>query len=582
MRKIINLVVLSILVLSVASCDRGIDEFLDKAPGIDITEDIVFSSKTELLSFVAGIYFEGIPAGYPYKGFNDISGNVLNTGGATEEGDLERGWYPSNDWNGGSIGPGSIIWHEDVVFEKRWEVLRSINTVLERLDEVPGLTASEYDQFKGEVLFIRALLNLEMLKRYGGFPIVDKRFLLTDNLMIPRSTIEECVNFIIGDCDAAAALLPASNTGIMRGRATKLAAMMVKSRTLLLAASPIFNTATPYLSFGSNNALICYGNEDVGRWKLAADAAKAVIDAAGEGGVRLIDDQGVDKNYKYVWEQQDNDEIIFADKAINGQNAWSMMPWGNYVPGPIYAGQVGVSVPMNHVMKYEKRDGTPQVWDVNGGDDLNQKYEELDYRFKQSIAYNGAYWNEDYPVVETYLGGAHVAQCLGGAWLRKGIPDALTRSNPVIVNWTVFRLAEAYLNYAEAINEAEGPADAYAYLNTIRNRSGMPDLPAGLTKDQFRERVRNERAIELFFEDHRFWDIRRWLIAEEEGVMQGDFYGLKISPVGGGPVSPGTEFRYEFYVFEKRIFHKKMYLHPYPLTEVNKGYIVENPGYINN
>src|SRR5690606_549252 len=193
--RIIGKIAICILLITSVSCDKGIDEFLDKAPGIDITEDVIFSSKTELLSFVAGIYFDGIPAGYPYKGFNDISGNVLNTGGATEEGDLDRSWYPSNDWNTGSIGPGSIIWHEDAIYNKRWEVIRRINTVLERLDEVPNLTAEEKNQFKGEVLFIRALTNFEILKRYGGFPIIEKRFQLTDDLMIPRSSIEESVNF---------------------------------------------------------------------------------------------------------------------------------------------------------------------------------------------------------------------------------------------------------------------------------------------------------------------------------------------------------------------------------------------------
>ncbi|WP_236974584.1 RagB/SusD family nutrient uptake outer membrane protein [Membranihabitans maritimus] len=583
MKIIVNTIGVYLLIMILGSCDKGIGDFLDKAPGVDITEDVVFSSQQELLSFVSGIYFDGIPAGYPYKGFNDISGNVLNTGGATEEADLDRSWYPSNDWNGGSIGPGSIIWHEDAIYNKRWEVIRRINTVLERINDVPDLTEEEKNQFIGEVLFIRALTNFEILKRYGGFPIVKERFDLTDDLMIPRSTVEECVNFIVEDCDRAAEFLPDANMGIMRGRATKGAALMVKSRTLLYAASPLLNTGDPYLDFGENNELICYGSTDVQRWQLAADAARAVIDWAPQGQCHLIEDQGEDKNYKYVWEQTDNSEIILADKPISEQNAWSMMPWGNYVPATIYNGQVGASVPMNHVMKYEKRDGTPQSWNMeDGGDDLNQKYEELDYRFKQSVAYNGAYWNEDYPVVETYEGGAHISQCLGGAWLRKGIPTALTRSNPVIVNWIVFRLAEAYLNYAEALNEANGgpTPEAYEAVNKIRNRSGMPDLPEGLIQEEFRQRVRNERAVELFFEDHRFWDIRRWLIAEEEGVMQGDFYGLKINPVGSGEVTEDTEFRYDFYVFETRTFHKKMYLHPYPLEEVNKGYIVENPGYI--
>jgi len=139
----------------------------------------------------------------------------------------------------------------------------------------------------------------------------------------------------------------------------------------------------------------------------------------------------------------------------------------------------------------------------------------------------------------------------------------------------VFRLAEAYLNYAEALNEAQGPVQAaHDAVNLIRQRSGMPRLPANLTKDQFRDRVRNERDIEMAFEDHRLYDIRRWKIAENEGVMQGAMQGLRITR----PTS-GTEFSYQVYTFENRSFFSRMYLHPFQNTEVFKGYLVQNPGY---
>jgi hypothetical protein len=138
----------------------------------------------------------------------------------------------------------------------------------------------------------------------------------------------------------------------------------------------------------------------------------------------------------------------------------------------------------------------------------------------------------------------------------------------------LYRLNEFYLNYAEALNEFNGPtAEAYAAVNAIRTRSGMPDLPEGLSKDQFRTRVRNERDVELAFEDHRFWDIRRWLIAEEEGVMKGAMYGLRITKVNA------TTFSWVPYVFENRSFNKNMYLHPYDLAEVLKGNLVQNPGW---
>jgi hypothetical protein len=155
----------------------------------------------------------------------------------------------------------------------------------------------------------------------------------------------------------------------------------------------------------------------------------------------------------------------------------------------------------------------------------------------------------------------------------KHIPEALGSGN-VVPSTAIYRLNEFYLNYAEALNEFEGPtSDAYAKVNAIRLRSGMPPLPAGLSKNQFRTRVQNERDIELAFEDHRFWDIRRWLIAENEGVMKGDFYGLNITKVNA------TTFSWVPYVFETRTFKKEMYLHPYPLSEVLKGSLVQNPGW---
>src|SRR5690606_3445621 len=176
-------------------------------------------------------------------------------------------------------------------------------------------------------------------------------------------------------------------------------------------------------------------------------------------------------------------------------------------------------------------------------------------------------------------GSAHRNFCLGSHWMRKLIPRTLIFSgaNAPVMNWIVFRLAEMYLNYAEAVNEANnGPTEeAYLAVDAIRARSGLPALPRGLSQDEFRERVRRERAVELAFEDHRFWDIRRWKIADEEGVMKGKFYGLSITPLKDGT----GEFRYVPYVFEERIWNDKMYLHPFYIEEMYKGYLVQNPGW---
>ena len=146
------------------------------------------------------------------------------------------------------------------------------------------------------------------------------------------------------------------------------------------------------------------------------------------------------------------------------------------------------------------------------------------------------------------------------------------------------RYAEILLSYAEAMNEAYGPTGNVGYrlnavraLNQVRNRVGveMPAVPTAISKEELREKIRNERRVELAFEDHRFWDVRRWMIAEQEGVMSGAMYGIKIYWINSSP----QEFRYTPYLYENRTFTKKMYLHPFSTNEVNKGYLIQNPGY---
>ena len=575
MKTIIRAIVCGVLCLAVSSCDKNLNEFLDKAPGVDVTENTVFSSKVQLETFITGTYRIGMHSIFTYNDAALIptSRTFCINAPITDEAECEVTFMHPEQWNAGNVTSATtLVANEDYRYYIRWTAIRNCNIILERINEVPGLDETYKNQVIGEMKFIRALNYEEMLKRYGGVPIIDKRFQLTDDFQVKRSTIEEVVNFIVKDCDEAVAKLPATYTANFRGRATKTAAQMLKARTLLIAASPLFNSATPYLSLGADNKLICYGNQDNSRWQLAADAAKAALDLAPAGNFALITDKGVDKNYKYAWEQNDNAEVVLAEKVYASRGR-TQFPWYGQQPVSIINSWGGVSVIHNFVRKYEKKDGTPQTWP--GGNDLNKKYAELDPRFAQTVGYNGSYYDKDVPLLETFQGGRHAADCDGGAWLKKLLPDALSATSGAVPNGIIFRLAEAYLTYAEALNEAQGPVPAaYDAVNTIRQRSGMPKLPAGLTKEQFRDRVRNERDIELAFEDHRLYDIRRWKTAENDGVMQGSFYGLRITKIAGS-----TDFKYEPYVFETRTFLPRMYLHPFLNTEVYKGYLVQNPGY---
>lgn len=591
MRNIFIILITGILYISSTSCERIFGDFLEKGPGVDVTEDTIFSSKSQAMLFLASCYEQGLQSPFNYNSYrfgsastaNDIYNREATYMCMSDEATHSGSWWFSNQVNNGSLNAGSNL---DILYEERWTAIRMMHTMLDRIDDVPDADDAFKTQIKGEVRFLRAQLYFDMFKRYGGVPIIRKKFMPDhlNEMKIPRSSVDSTIQWIIQDCDFAIANLPDVYPSNMKGRITRGTAMALKAKTLLYAASPLFNSATPYLNMAdpADDRLICYGNYDVNRWQLAADAAKAVIDWAPIGGVSLVEDQGVEKNYRYVWEKADNKEIIFADKEANGQGNPQV-----YLAPKWMGGQSPMPTQNFIEQFYDKMDGNPQTWQASGTD-LNVKYAQLDPRFRQSIGYNTFYWSAARGQLAIYQSppspaGIHYAGCLTGYWLKKYLPDAVNvvwSSSGYPFNWTWYRLAEFYLSYAEALNEynSSPPQAAYDAVNKIRTRSGMPDLPTGLTKDQFRDKVRKEWAVEFAFEDHRWWDILRWKIAEN--VVNGPMYGLKIYyPVRSKPISDPTAFSYTRYVYQTRVWQKKFYLCNFTIEEVNKGYLVQNPGW---
>jgi starch-binding outer membrane protein, SusD/RagB family len=595
--------------LLTTACDKS---FLDKAPGVDLTEDNAFLNKASLETFMTTIYRYSVHSNFRYR----IQGEAFNatasyyipfsqvnatdcihpSSSISDEGDAsEAAFVNNNRWNEGVVLPSNIVNFEDFRYYIRWIAMRQINLVLKRINEVPDADDAYKKQVVAEVKALRAMNYVEMLKRYGGVPIVTQVFEAGEKVDAPRASFEDCIKFIVKDIDEAFPNLPVAYSASLTGRVTALTALCIKSEALLYAASPQYNTATPVLPMtnAADNKLICYGNADPNRWKVAADAAKATLDFALANGFGLIDDPanrnpkeldngtvGPLGNYRVSWETTNNKELIFmyqgGANSANGITNIGNAPltfWNAACYGSFWS---GISVPLNFLKKYEKLDGTPQTWDAAGGTDLIAKYAELDPRFKQTMSYTNGYYTARDPISQIYNGGKDYVNCKGGLWLRKYIPRNATTAN-FVMNDVLFRVNELYLNYAEALNEFSGPTpEAYAAVNAIRTRSGMPNLPTGLTKEQFRQRVRNEIAIELVNDDHRFWDIKRWLIAEEEGVMKGNFEGLQITRTG---TTPAFKYSWKPYVFETRTFTPKMYLHPFPLTEVLKGNLTQNPGW---
>lgn len=575
------------------SCEDMYGDFLEKAPGSDITEDTIFSSMAQVQIFLASCYEQSLfnpwnETTYRYGGGSydptHTDDNISIWSCISDEAKHQIGWFNSNKINVGNVNTSSAFY--DPFVNHRWTAMRMVHTLLERIDDVPDADNAFKTQIKAEARHLRAEINFENFKRYGGIPLVDRRFKPDEinEMKVPRSSVDSTIQFIVQDLDYAASILPDTYPSNMRGRITKGASLSLKSRVLLYAASPLYNTDAPPLSMSdpANNRLICYGTYDVSRWQKAADAAKAVLDWASSAGVHLITDQGVDKNYRYVWEINDNAEIILANKhADKDHRAPSPGNPIRYWLDRSLGGLQGVQPTHSFVESmYDKRDGTSQSW-PDEADNLSEKYAELDYRLGQTIGYNGMYWNQARGNLAIYRGPGRVGpQSVGnitGYVIKKWIPDYVTGGGtPVDIDFFRYRLAEFYLNYAESLNEVKGAVpEAYNAVNTVRARSGMPPLPLGLTKEEFRERVRKERGIELAYENHRWWDLRRWRMSEQ--VLNGPFYGLKIYK--NQPETDPLTFRYEKYVFEQRVFTPNMYHYFFPVKEINLGYIVQNPGW---
>lgn len=401
--------------------------------------------------------------------------------------------------------------------------------------------------WRAEARFLRAYFHFELLKRYGPIPIVTSTLSINGNYEnTPRPTMKEVVDFIAKECDIAAdtlELTPWRNVNDAFGRATKGAALALKSRLLLYAASPL------YVDFGDTNE--ANKPTDVALWKSAADAAKAVID---------LNQYELASSYADLFKNDfQNKEYIFVRRyAANSDFEKSNFPVS-------FGGKGGTNPSQNLVDDYEMLDGTPFDW--NDPAKAAQPFENRDARLEATILMNMAPFKGK--KVATYPEGADASPnpnaTKTGYYLRKFLNEDVniqtggSSSGHVV---PLFRLAEIYLNYAEALNECDPTnPDIALYLNKVRNRASLPNVSA-LSQEQMRAVIQHERRVELAFEEHRSWDVRRWKIASS--TLGAPLMGVQIErkPLGGYTYMPVK--------VEQRVFQPKMYWYPIPQSEVLK------------
>jgi len=589
MKRIVLYIFAIVAVMAIPSCNYLEMPVVSTAVNIDT----IFSKRIGAERYLTEVYYTIMPFGLPkYTSVYNVSGKGVYDldhiergirAALTDECNQSQGYAPCTEMNmvGYENGDNQVsVRHIETKFNCCYIGIREAFIFIENIDKATDIPQEEKEQMKSECKTLIALRYFTLIRTFGGVPLVKHTLDPNDDMNIERSSIEDCVNYIVQLCDESMNL-PDQYESSKRGRVTKGVALAVKARTLLFAASPLWNAATPIIGYENTtkDKLLCYGNYDMSRWEKAIEANKAVIDwAENAGGVRLINTGSPFDDYGTATSIRDNDEVILANRCVVGQTGFTT----HYLP-TLGAFNKGNSVLVNALPKFVKADGTEQTWPVVGESrpftDYTERMDQMEPRF---YAIGWVYGQKPRTCPTRYdwnytINGNSSIDVAGCAVMMKFTYNYQGQSD---VDFPIFRLAEFYLNYAEALNEytANDPK-AYEALNVIRRRAGLPEIqssdPRYNTQETLRQAIRRERFVELFAEDHRIYDVRRWRIAHEPGIIGGDMISFSLTAN-----EDKTDYiSYKPIVFETRYWANKMYYHPFPIVEVRKGYLLQNPGY---
>jgi hypothetical protein len=569
MKSIKLFLISAVMILMLWSCD-----FLNYKELDQYHEDYMFFYIDQAKATLTYIY------SYLPNGFAPVDGAMRES--ATD--DAEHVWDISNiqKFNDGS-------WNAIVTVDPQWTqmytAIRAANVFLANTKESTFPEIQYNDNYKDlmkafvvypyEARFLRAFFYFELIKRYGSVPLDTTRLTAAKANSVSMASYDDIVKFIVRECDTAIARLPVTYATPAfisgeTGRATKGAAMALKARILLYAASPLHNPTN-----------------DPSKWIAAATASKALIDQLGHLGNNTYSPLPA---YTAAVNNLTSKELILERREAAARS----FETNNTAVG-FYGGNTGTCPTQNLVDSYEMFATGKGISEAGSGYDPANPYAtsgtaRRDPRLAMTILYNGAVWKSP-AVVQTYLGGLNGPPTLNttktGYYIKKYMIESISLgpSNPTtsIHYWVIFRYGEILLNYAEAMNEAFGPEvngpatlnnlTARAAVNIVRARTGivMPAFPTGMTQAAFRDKLRNERRVELAFEDHRFWDIRRWMIGSQTTTIRG--VNITKDAVSGVlTFTPKT--------VETRVWDDRMYLFPIPQTErfINNK-LAQNPGW---
>lgn len=527
--------------LFLIGCEKS--NFLETVPLSVITGDAVFSDVALTRANLLTVYGK-IPRVFGRSGGIPFDMNTRDAAHSfpwTIVNDLRNNDYSAS--TGGDTP--QTIWFDTYIS------IRQANTFIE------GVESSKFDDaikktYIAEAKFLRAVLYLDLYRFFGGVPIIKKAQDISsgDSLFVKRNSADETISFIVKEISDIADELPVSWTGNDKGRAEKGAALGMKARALIYAASL---------------------NNDLALFQQAALAAKAVIDL---NRYSLYPDYG-----KMFFAKSDNNEFIFYyNYSKQSPQGWPLVGGWAMINAGGGGGWQGAMPSQNLVDEFEMTDG--KRYSESPLYDPMNPYKNRDPRFEASIYHQGSTF-KGIPF-QFFVGGKDYnvnGFTTSGYFIKKGIDESIpdyyfNGMNSIDQFDPLLRYADILLIYAEAENEIGNTEEARTYVNKIRSRPGvdMPDLPIGLSKEQMREKIRQERHIELCFEESRFHDVRRWGIAPS--VSAGPVYGAKITKNGDGTLTYGSQ------VLFNPTFDVKYKLLPIPQEEMNKNKnLVQNPGY---
>lgn len=625
---------ISLLTLFVfGSCES----FLDKSPDMGLSEDEIYKNYQSITGFIDYAYDQFLPNylsrdayanGRNYQGaISDEFSTTLNS--ANPVLNIHSGnWLlktNSDEFEIGKTGksPGG----------SSAAAIRVMNRVIHNIDKVIDITAEEKNKVLGQAYFYRAWFYFQLITRYGGMPKLDKVFIGNGDEDIPRMTYHESHDWMMGDIEEATRLLPDYWDDNNVGRPDKIAAMAFRAMAQLYDASPLMQNDL------TETVVKPYDTE---RAALAAQYAEAVVQylnnypAEAPHRKRLMNGAEY-KNIFYFQRGSGNayvqdESIWYCRKAVSDNSLLIRTFWQTYMMDTFTGPDAGSCfMPTQNMANMFEKKGVDGIYypitDPRSGYNLQDPFTDRDPRFYNNLILPGQQWGnylgntfystlfkdgQGYNLIRTNSNSNKRGQsgylCKKFTWEEalwgtSSNRDGYNKYN-FITNY--IRVAQVYLDYAEASFEATGSAttkvtgcslSAEEALNIVRNRVGLTNVVSDIVNDpaKFRETLRRERTVELMFECHRWNDIRRWMIAHELFSDPNPIKGLLATPNNVGsadvPTLPATsvdpkiaklKYTYEEYsiVPEVRVFSMKNYWYPFTISDVSSMHnLVQNPGW---